>query len=203
MAKNNAKIQIPDGFDSLYQKYVNFITETPKNKRITLLIVGLVLIAVLCTFGSFELLDNEWWIWIQTIVAFPAGIIIFAILVGIQKASNVRNWSISSFKTDNSHIQRIRKISITAVVLAAIFIIFGQYLPYGFGGAIMVSIILTGYNLLRRTPQESMMSAKGIIDSRDIDIHGNVSKGAAMDLRKTVDEPIIDTSTDINNGDVK
>lgn len=157
-----------DGFSSMYKKYVEYITTISSKKRTMLLIWSLVLIAVLGTLGSLPLIDTSWWIWVQTIVAFPAGIILFALLVGMRETTQIKNWGISKFKANNSHLQRIKKVSISAAVITAIFIVSGQFLPYGFGGILVIAAILVGYATLMRTPEEIIMASKGIIDVRDI-----------------------------------
>lgn len=202
MAKKKTDDKPFEGFSYMYDRYVRWVTTITSGKRRSLFIVGLLIIAVLTTLGSLKLVDADWWVWVQTIVAFPAGIILFAILVGFEKTTTVGDWEISKFKEKYSHIQRIRNLAITFAIVAAALIIFGHYLPYGLGGAIMVAALLIGYNALRRTPNEVALATKGIIDPRDIQKDGTISQGAVMDLQNDNGEVFIE-QTDITTKDVK
>jgi amino acid transporter len=200
MTNNKTTDQSFDGFSSAYSRYVEYITDVTTSKRKTLLIVSLVVIALLTTIGSLPISEDQWWVWVSTVISFPAGIILFAVLVGLQKTTKIQNWELSNFKINNSHLQRIRKVAILAAIALALLILFGHYMPYGLGGAIVVAVILIGYNLIRRTTEEIILAHNGIIDPRDINANGTVSQNALLDLNPDVKNG---KSTDITNEDVK
>lgn len=186
MAKQKLRDQELGGFASMYDRYVNYVHSLSSSQRKSKLILAVVSIIVLAGGSSalsfIPLFTSEWGIWVQTIIAFPAGILAFAIFIGIQKTTKMNSWKISDFKENYSHRQRIKRVSISLVVIVALLIAardFTQFIPYGLGGALMTALILTCYNLLRRTPQEIVFASQGIIDPRDINPDGTVPEAVA------------------------
>lgn len=181
MAKQKARDQELGGFASMYDRYVNYVTSLSASQRKSKLILSIVVIVVLVGISSvlsfIPLFTSEWGTWVQTIIAFPAGILAFAIFIGIQKTTKMSSWKISSFKETYSHRQRIKRVSVSLVVVVAVLIVsrdFTELIPYGLGGALMTAVILTCYNLLRRTPEELVFASQGIIDPRDINADGTI-----------------------------
>lgn len=177
MVKKQRKEDQPvEGFGTYYDRYVTWVTSLSSGKKVSFLFIGLLLIAVLSAVASVPFFTDEWYLWVQAVIGFPAGVILFAVLVGIAYNTSYKNTEFFELKERFSHNQRLRMVAISAVIIIIIFIFFGRYLPYGVGGTLVVAILLTIYNLMRRTPQEVALARQGIPDPRD------VKKGDTDDL---------------------
>lgn len=159
-----------EGFGYFYDRFVNWVIAMPSNKRKSNLILGSIIVVVLTVLASLPLVDAPWYLWVQTIVGLPAGVIFFGILVGVSKTTRIGEWEIFQFKTNNSAAQRIKKLLVAIAVIIMIFILVSPYLSnyYGLGGTIITATFLTIYNLLRRTPEEIALAKQGIPDPRDM-----------------------------------
>lgn len=159
-----------EGFGYFYDRFVNWVIAMPSKKRKSNLILGSIIVIVLTVLASIKFVPASWYIWVQTIIGLPAGIIFFGILVGLSKTTRVGEWSIFQFKANNSAAQRIKKLLIVIAIIVIFFILIGPILAnyYGVGGTLMTAIFLTVYNVLRRTPEEIALAKQGIPDPRDI-----------------------------------
>lgn len=174
MAKPNKEETQYEGFGYFYDRFVNWVIAMPSNKRKTNLILGSIIVLILTTLASLPLIDASWYIWVQTILGFPAGVILFGILLGLSKTTRIGEWGIFQFKANNSAAQRIKKLLVVIAVVVIIFILLSPFLSnyYGLGGVIMTVIVLTIYNLFRRTPEEIALAKQGILDPRDLKEEG-------------------------------
>lgn len=193
MAKQKLKDQNFSGFTTMYDRYVEYVSSLTDSARRTKLILSIVVIVVLAAVSSVlpylpfwsadSFSGDSWGIWVQTIIAFPAGILFFAILVGLQKTTKIQEWKLSSFKEIYSHRQRIQRVAIGLVVLVAGLIFVGGVIPYGVGGIVMMGVILTAYNLLRRTPIEIKYAELGAIDPRDVNPDGTIPESVVTEAQ--------------------
>jgi len=168
LARRTNNEQSFEGFGTFYNRFVNYAVNLSSAQKRTQTILGVIIILVLSTLASIPFVKEEWFQWVQALVGFPAGVILFAILVGLVKTTKFGNSEIFLFKERNSHNQRIRAVAIFSVIVIIILIFVGKFLPYGVGGTLVVAMALTIYNLLRRTPEEISLGKQGIVDPRDI-----------------------------------
>lgn len=159
-----------EGFGYFYDRFTNWVQAMPSSKRKINFATGLLAVVVLSAAASFNLIDATWYIWVQTAIGLPAGIILFAILVGIYKTTKINEWKIFKFKENNSAAQRVRKMLVVIALVIIFFLLVSPFLSnyYGLGGALMTATALIIYNILRRTPEEIALAKQGIIDPRDI-----------------------------------
>lgn len=170
MAKQKDNSSQFEGFGYLYERFVNWVIAMPSAKRKLNLILGIITTVVLSTLASIKFVDADWYLWVQTIIGLPAGIILFCILIAVSKTTRIGGLSIFQFKANNSAAQRLRKLLVVIALVIILFLLVGPFLSqyYGIGGTLMTATFLTIYNLLRRTPEEIALAKQGIIDPRDI-----------------------------------
>lgn len=134
-------------------------------------IIALLLIAassVLFLLGSNGTLP---WVgsWIPALVGSPAGIILYVIGLGIVKRTDIGQWDMFQMREDYSFKQRLKRITVWFAVYALVFIPFGKYIPYGLGGAILITLVMTALTAGRRTPEELLLAKQGLPDPRDLE----------------------------------
>lgn len=167
MAKQKKEAE-PIPFDELFVNYRakvdGFTSSKAKNLTILGIIVAGVLIAASSVLYSLEILNS----WIPALIGAPAGVLLFLIGLGVIYRTKVGEWNIFSMRERLSFRQRVRRILIWLGVYAVVFIPLGSYIPYGVGGAILISLALTCLAVARRSPQEIEWAKNGFPDPRDI-----------------------------------
>lgn len=159
-----------EGFGYFYNKAVAYVKEMTPAARKSKFILGTILVVALSTVASLPLINASWYVYVQTLIGFPAGIILFLMLLGLKENTKMGEWKMFEYKANKSALQRIRGMLIAVALIALILIFAGQYIPYGVGGTLIVAGALTIYNILRRTPEEIALAKKGITDPRDMKV---------------------------------
>lgn len=168
MAKPAKDTSTYEGFGYFYNRLVSYVTEMTPAARKSKTVIGLIIVLALSVLASFPFIDAIWYKYVQTIIGFPAGVILFVILLGFKENTRMGQWKMFEYKANHSAIQRIRGMLIVVAVIILLLIFVGAYIPYGVGGTLIVAAALTIYNVLRRTPEEIAMAKQGIVDPRDI-----------------------------------
>lgn len=106
--------------------------------------------------------------WIPALIGSPSGVILYVIGLGVVKRTNIGQWDIFHMREDYSFKQRLKRITIWFAVYALVFIPSGRYIPYGLGGAILITLVLTALTTGRRTPEEILLAKQGLPDPRDL-----------------------------------
>lgn len=106
--------------------------------------------------------------WIPAIVGSPAGVILYLIGLGIVRRTDIGQWKLFQMREDFSFKQRMKKIVIGFALYALVFIPLGRYIPYGLGGAILITLVMSALTVARRTPEETLLAKQGLPDPRDL-----------------------------------
>lgn len=167
MNKNNQSSDPKDilGFKDMHSKYKLWLLSLPADTLKKYAIFAAVIILVLPTVAT--LLEKFIPQAILVALSFPAGIVLFLYVLGIAFILERKNPERTSLKERFSFLQRLKGSIAGGIVMLGIVIALGKYLPYAFGGVIILATALTIYNILQRTPLEIEYYEKGITDPRD------------------------------------
>lgn len=159
----------PWGFEVLINRLYDFVDGLEGRKRVITTITWVVIAAVLITAASFPL--PEYLSFISPIVGFPAGIILFALILSAIHTTRLKEWKIFQLRETTPQKRRLPVAILLGVSMFVIIIFAGNQipggLPTGVGGAIMIATVLSIYNTIRRTPYEMELSLKGEPDPRE------------------------------------
>lgn len=153
------------GFELLVNKVKNFVQTSESGTLKTYLIVGLIISAVLMVAASLPY--GEGFTWVSPLTGVPAGIILFALILGLIYGTPLGETRMFLWKENTPPKKRIAPVGVGIAIVFALLIAANSWLPLGVGGAIMVVTALTAYNLIRRTPYEIKLSLQGIPDPRE------------------------------------
>jgi hypothetical protein len=162
--KQAETVPLNDVIEPFRQRVIGMSSQKVK----TYTIIGLVVSAVLITGASLLYAMNILGSWVPATIGSPAGVILFLLALGFVYRNEEKEWSLFQMRERLSFRQRIRRIFIWLAIYAVIFIPFGRYIPYGLGGAILISLVMTCIVFCRRTPTELALAQQGLPDPRDI-----------------------------------
>jgi hypothetical protein len=106
--------------------------------------------------------------WIPALIGAPAGVILYMIGLGLVQRTTIGQWSIFHMRENLSFKQRLKRVAVWFAVYALVFIPLGRFIPYGLGGAILITLIMSALTAVRRTPQEMSWAKQGVPDPRDL-----------------------------------
>lgn len=154
--------------DELFVSYRTRILNLPAGKAKSYVVGGSILSGVLIVASSllyyFDLLGS----WIPALIGSPAGVILFLLGLGVIYRTKVGTWGVWELRQNLSFKQRVRRILLVFGLYLLVFIPFGNFVPYGLGGAILITLCLSSLAFGRRTPEEMLLAQQGIPDPRDI-----------------------------------
>jgi hypothetical protein len=162
--KQAETVPLNDVIEPFRQRVIGMSSQKVK----TYTIIGLVVSAVLITGASLLYAMNILGSWVPATIGSPAGVILFLLALGFVYRNEEKEWSLFQMRERLSFRQRIRRIFIWLAIYAVIFIPFGRYIPYGLGGAILISLVMACIVFCRRTPTELALAQQGLPDPRDI-----------------------------------
>jgi hypothetical protein len=162
--KQAETVPLNDVIEPFRQRVIGMSSQKVK----TYTIIGLVVSAVLITGASLLYAMNILGSWVPATIGSPAGVILFLLALGFVYRNEEKEWSLFQMRERLSFRQRIRRVFIWLAIYAVIFIPFGRYIPYGLGGAILISLVMTCIVFCRRTPTELALAQQGLPDPRDI-----------------------------------
>ncbi len=167
MSNNNLSPGSKDilGFNDFRAKYKTWLLGLPPKTLKKYAIFAAVIILVLPTVAS--LLENIIPKFLTVALAFPAGVGLFAYLLGVAFFIERKRPQKLTIKERFSFSQRMKGTISGGLVAIALIIYVGRYIPYSFGGILALTVALTVYNLLQRTPQEIEIYESGALDPRD------------------------------------
>lgn len=169
MAKQKQKKQEFDPFpiqevlDKIKVKALGYSDAQMKQKSVLGIIIAVLLIGVSSALHYLDIIGT----WIPSFLGAPAGIII-ALLILCWSYRKNEDGLFSDFRESRTFKQRVRFVAVVMVVLIAIIIPLGQYIPFGIGGTIMILATLLAIVALYRTPYEKNLAVKGLPDPRDL-----------------------------------
>jgi hypothetical protein len=106
--------------------------------------------------------------WIPALVGAPAGVIFYMIGLGLVTRTDIGQWSVFQMREEYSFKQRLRRVGVWFAVYALVFIPLGRFIPYGLGGAVFITLVMSALTVARRTTQELAWAKQGIPDPRDL-----------------------------------
>lgn len=106
--------------------------------------------------------------WIPAIIGSPAGVILYVIGLGVVKRTDIGRWDVFQMREDYSFKQRLKRIVLWFAAYALVFIPLGKYIPYGLGGAMLITLVMVAVTVGRRTPEEMALAKQGLPDPRDL-----------------------------------
>lgn len=182
MTKTQHNARESGTFGFMVDNFFTYVRNLNSGKSKSLATLWFIGAAILATLASIPFIDTKWYLYVQTFVGFPAGVLLFGALTIVIEKTKLKNNKIFSSKNKYSYIQRLRTATVTTIILIALFILIGTYIPYGVGGSITVATIFALYLFIRRTPNELKLAKLGIADPRDIQSDGTIPVEAALDL---------------------
>lgn len=167
MEKNNQRQSPNDilGFKDFHAKYKSWVLSLPERTLKKYAIFAAVMIILLPTIAS--LLEFILPKFLVVALAFPAGIGLFLYILGFTFLLERKNPERPTVKERFSFLQRMKWSIAGGVITLAVIITLGRYIPYAFGGVLVLATTLAVYNLLQRTPEEISYYENGVTDPRD------------------------------------
>lgn len=153
----------PLGFSDMRKKYKDWVLKLSVKTQQKYGIFALLAIIVLPTLATLLSLPRP----LQVVLCFPAGIALFLLGLGFAFVYEKNNPSHKTMKERLSASQRIKWGITGGVILLAILISASNFLPYAFGGIIVLASALGVYNFVQRTPTEIAYYENGVLDPRD------------------------------------
>lgn len=157
----------PWGFESLLNRFNDFVDSLNSSKRQIYGIGWFAIAAVLVTVASLPLGDGLRWV--SAIVGSPAGVIIFLLTIGIIHSTRLNDMSFFRIKENIPPRRRVPRVVVGLIIVAGLLIAGGESIPIGIGGSIVVAISLGAYNIIRRSKEELALAAQGLPDPREIE----------------------------------
>lgn len=106
--------------------------------------------------------------WVTAIAGAPAGVIVFLLgLSVIYYGDNDQN-KIFQYKNKVPQQKRLLPAFVGSIIAVTILITSSTWLPKGVGGVMMIVIVLSAANFIRRTPYEIELTMKGLPDMRGV-----------------------------------
>lgn len=157
-------------FDVWMNRFYNYVDNIKPTSRKGYFI-GWLLVALALTAASSVYLGQEW-AWVNGIIGAPAGIIFWLLGCAIlhRRKDKLSENSIWRIRESRSQRQRMRPALVLAAIVVVVLIVSGAWLfqyAMGIGGVIIISVALTVFSMLHRTPEETYLFLKGIPDPRD------------------------------------
>lgn len=167
MADNQNNNTEPEvwGFEALVNRIKNFVQTSEAGTLRTYFIVGLIISVVLMVAASLPY--GEGFTWVSPLTGVPAGIILFALTLGLIYGTSLGDSRIFQWKENTPPKKRVAPVIVGIAIVFAILIAANSWLPLGVGGAVMVVTALSAYNLIRRTPYEIKLALQGLPDPRE------------------------------------
>lgn len=154
------------GVQTIMNRFYSFVDGLDKQKRVTYGIVWTIIALVLMIVTSLNF--GEALSWVAPLLGWPAGIILFGLAISIVRTTNLKNMQLFQFKDRVSPSNRVVPVLVgVAIAIVCVFFI-TDFLPRGFGGAFVILIALTAFNIIRRTPEEIDLAKKGLPDPREL-----------------------------------
>lgn len=153
------------GYSDLHRKYKKWFLGLAEPQLKKFAIFAAAIIIILPTIAT--LLRGFIPQPLQVALAFPAGILLFLYILGLGFFLQRKNPSRLTLKDRFSFNQRLKIAIIVGIAVLGILISLNSVIPYAFGGIIALSLALSAYDFLQRTPQEIEYYEEGIIDPRD------------------------------------
>lgn len=125
--------------------------------------------------------------WIPALIGSPAGIILYVIGLGVVQRTKIGQWDVFRMREIYSFKQRLKRIAVWFGVYALVFIPSGRYIPYGVGGAILITLVMSALTTGRRTPEEMLLAKQGLPDPRDLEALDDLDDYADEDELPTQD----------------
>lgn len=156
--------------DELFTTLSNRIDKIPvgKGKKavITWSIVAVILMAASSVLFHFNWVGT----WIPAIIGAPAGLILYLMGLGLVKRTQMGEWSLFNLRETRSFKNRLKLIAIWFAVYVVVFIAVSQFIsvPYGVGGAVLITLFMTSLAVARRTSYELELAKQGLPDPRDL-----------------------------------
>lgn len=175
MAKNKRKLKSEQKeeflvIDELLVALTKQIDKVPvgkgKSSAITWGIVAVILMAASSILFHFNWVGT----WIPAIIGAPAGLILFMIGLGCVQRTSIKEWSIFNLREEYSSKRRLKMVVIWFAVYAIVSILVNQFIlvPYGLGGAVLITLFMTSITFARRTSYELELAKQGLPDPRDL-----------------------------------
>lgn len=154
------------GFESLTQRLYEYVDSLSSSKRKTLGFVWVGVAAVFIVVASLPL--PSFLFWVTPIIGVPSGIILFALLLSLLRVTRLRELQVVNLREWATPRRRVTFVIVGVILFAALLLLLSQWgVPQGVGGALTIVAALSGYNIIRRTPYEIELAAKGIPDPRE------------------------------------
>lgn len=165
---SNIQVPPPGMFSTLYDRYLLWLDELGSGKRLRWALGSLALAAVLIALASLSFLNL--WEWIYVVIGAPAGLILFLNLVGLAYFTRLSETGLVAYKETYPPARRVRDTAIGVIAFLVLLLVAGTYIivPKGVGGALIILVALTAFNIVRRTPDEIRYSVAGLPDPREI-----------------------------------
>jgi len=168
MAKQKKKPQESIPLEDIFISYRKRVNGLSSSKARTYTISGIALSVILIAVSSALFYFHIFGSWIPAFIGAPAGVILFLISLGAIYRTSIGDWGIWQMRERLSFRRRIRRVLIWLVVYLLVFIPLGGYIPYGVGGVVIISLVLTSITFVRRTPEELRLAQEGLPDPRDV-----------------------------------
>lgn len=154
------------GFEALVNRLYAFVDALAPSKRKTYGLGWLGIAVLFAVAASVPLGDNLRWV--SASVGWPAGIIVFALVLSVFRVTRLKDLSILNYKTTTPPRKRVPVVMIGLVLIAIVLISTSSFLPLGVGGTIIIFSALLAYQVIRRTPEELALAAQGLPDPREL-----------------------------------
>jgi hypothetical protein len=164
-AKNGPESRDVLSFRDIHAKYKTWFFSLSKTTLKKYAIFAGLIIVALPTLAT--LLSSFIPQILQVALAFPAGIGLFAYSLGLAFLYEEKYPERLRVKERFSFNQRIKWGVVCGVAALGVLISLGRFIPYAFGGVLVLALALAVYNLLQRTPDEIKLYEAGVVDPRD------------------------------------
>lgn len=157
----------PMGFSDMRNKYQSWVLGLSPKAQKSYGIFALLSILALPTIATvLEVLFNLPRPF-QVVLGFPAGIALFLLILGFFTVHARKNPGRKTLKEKFSAMQRIKWSIIGGIAILGLIVSASGFIPYAFGGVIVLAAALGVYNFIQRTPIEIEYYDNGVIDPRD------------------------------------
>lgn len=156
----------PWGFEALTNKLYEFADSLEGKRKTSYGIAWLIIAIILIVVASLPL--GEGLRIVSVIVGWPAGVILFALILSTIHSTKLHDLEIFRYKEVAPPKKRVSAVVIGLVFVAALLIATAAYVPVGLGGTIMILSALAAYNIIRRTKEELALAAAGLPDPREL-----------------------------------
>ena len=155
-------------FSTLYDRYVLWLDALGRGKRLRWALGSLAIATALIVLASLTFLNL--WEWVYVVIGVPAGVILFLNLVGAAYFTRLSETQLVAYKETYPPARRVRDSAIGVISFLVLLLVAGTYIavPKGVGGALIILVALSAFNIVRRTPEEIRYSVAGLPDPREL-----------------------------------